>query len=118
MLKESIQEISLRGLSIAPPKMLIKRIKQSQTRHGGTCEERTYSSYLFLTSELEDGEWSAHALAALYPRERAPGTHWLGDLVGPTSGLETEARGKIHCLCRGAKTERPVVQLVVRHYTK
>jgi hypothetical protein len=29
------------------------------TRHGGTLGERRYSSYSFLTSALEGGEWSA-----------------------------------------------------------
>jgi hypothetical protein len=29
------------------------------------------------------------------PRERIPGTHWVGDWVGPRAGLDTEARDKI-----------------------
>jgi hypothetical protein len=34
--------------------------KQSSpaTRHGGTCEEKRYSSYSFLASALDEGEWS------------------------------------------------------------
>jgi hypothetical protein len=36
-----------------------------------------------------------HTLAALYPRERTPGTHCTGGWVGPSAGLDTEARGKI-----------------------
>jgi len=35
------------------------------------------------------------APAALYPRERTPGTHWIGGWVGPRAGPNTEARGKI-----------------------
>jgi hypothetical protein len=37
--------------------------------------------------------------------------------VGPRAGLDTEARGKILCPCRGSNPDRPVVQPVVRHYT-
>jgi hypothetical protein len=36
--------------------------------------------------------------------------------VGPRAGLDTEARGKILCPCRGSNPDRPVVQ-PVRHYT-
>jgi hypothetical protein len=35
-----------------------------------------------------------HAPAALYPRERTPGTHCTGGWVGPRAGLDTEATGK------------------------
>jgi hypothetical protein len=58
-----------------------------------------------------------HAPAALYPRERTPGTHCTGGWVGPRAGLDTEARGKIICTYRGSNLDRPVVQPVVRHYT-
>jgi hypothetical protein len=46
----------------------------------------------------------------------SPGTHWVGGWVGPTAGLNTEARGKILCHGRGSNTDLPVVQSVVRHY--
>jgi hypothetical protein len=36
--------------------------------------------------------------------------------VGLRAGLDTEARGKILCPCRGSNPDRPVVQSVVRHY--
>jgi hypothetical protein len=36
-----------------------------------------------------------HAPAALYFRERTPGTRCTGSWVGPIAGLATEARGKI-----------------------
>jgi hypothetical protein len=35
-----------------------------------------------------------HAPAALYPRERTPGTHCTEVWAGPRAGLGTEARGK------------------------
>jgi hypothetical protein len=34
------------------------------------------------------------------PREKPPGGHWTGGWVGPRAGIDTEARGKILCLCR------------------
>jgi hypothetical protein len=49
-----------------------------------------------------------HSPAALYPRERTPGTHWIGGWVGLCAGLDTEARGKILCLCRGLNPGRPI----------
>jgi hypothetical protein len=47
-----------------------------------------------------------HAPAALYPRGRTPGTHCTGGWVGPRAGLDTEARGKILCPCRGSNPGR------------
>jgi len=35
-----------------------------------------------------------HAPAALPPRERAPGTHWIGGLVGTRAGLDAVAKRK------------------------
>jgi hypothetical protein len=52
-----------------------------------------------------------------YPRGRTRGTHWTGAWVRPRAGLDTEARGKILCPCRGSNPDRTVVQPVVRHYT-
>jgi hypothetical protein len=37
-----------------------------------------YSSTHSLTSALDGGEWLASRLGCLTPRERAPGTHWIG----------------------------------------
>jgi hypothetical protein len=51
------------------------------------------------------------------PGERTPGTHCTEGWVGPRAGLDTAARGKFLCLCRGSNPDRPVVQPVVRHYT-
>jgi hypothetical protein len=51
------------------------------------------------------------------PGERTPGTHCTGGWAGPRAGLDTKARGKILCTCRGSNPDRPVVQSVVRHYT-
>jgi hypothetical protein len=43
-----------------------------------------------------------HAPAALYPQGKDPGTHWTGGWVGLRAGLDTEAKGKILCPCRGS----------------
>jgi len=50
--------------------------------------EWKYSFTDSLTSELDAGEWSASRSPRFNPRERAPGTHWIGDRVGPRAGLE------------------------------
>jgi hypothetical protein len=42
------------------------------------------------------------------PRGRTPSTHCTGGWVGPRAGLDTEARGKILCLCRESNPSRPV----------
>jgi hypothetical protein len=55
-----------------------------------------YSSYSFMTSALDWGEWSASRPGrALSPGERTPSTHRTGGSVGPRACLDTEARGKI-----------------------
>jgi hypothetical protein len=42
------------------------------TRHGGVLGERRYSSYSFLTSALEWGEWSASRPGRSLPRGKNP----------------------------------------------
>jgi hypothetical protein len=37
--------------------------------------------------------------AALYPRGKDTGTHWVGCWVGPKAGLDSQATGKIVCIC-------------------
>jgi hypothetical protein len=48
-----------------------------------------------------------HALAALYPGERTPGTHWTGGWVGPRAGLYAGAKRKSLCPCQGSNPDRP-----------
>jgi hypothetical protein len=47
------------------------------------------------------------------PRERTPGTHWTGGWVGPRAGLDTKAKRKILCPCRGSNTDRPARSLTL-----
>jgi hypothetical protein len=49
------------------------------------------------------------------PGERTPGTHCTRLWVGPRAGLDSEAKGKILCPCRGSNLDHPVVY--GRHYT-
>jgi hypothetical protein len=56
------------------------------TRHGGTWGEKRYSSYSFLTSALDGGEWSASRPGrALYPRGKDPRYPLDRRLGGPQS---------------------------------
>jgi hypothetical protein len=70
-----------------------------------------------MTSALDGVSGQRHASAALYLWGKDPGTQCTGGWVVPGAALDTEARGKICCLCRGSNLDRPVVQTVVRHYT-
>jgi hypothetical protein len=51
--------------------------------------------HTYLTSVLDGGEWSASRPGRFTPRERAPGLHWIGGLVGPRAGLETVSKREI-----------------------
>jgi hypothetical protein len=76
-------------------------VKMPRYRHAGHKGEE-YSSYSFLTSALQEGGWSAlRPGRALPPGEGNPCTHCTGGWVGPRTGLDTDARGKVLCLCRG-----------------
>jgi hypothetical protein len=41
---------------------------------------------------LDGGEWSASRLGRFTPKERAPGTHWIGGWVGPRAVLDAVVR--------------------------
>jgi hypothetical protein len=57
-------------------------------RHEGVLGEWRYRSTHSLTSALDGGEWSASRPAHFTPRERAPGTHWIGGWVCPRAVLD------------------------------
>jgi hypothetical protein len=62
-----------------------------------------------MTPALGRGDWSALRPGRAIPEERAPGTHCIGGWVGPRAGLDTAARGKTLCLCRGSNPGRLVL---------
>jgi hypothetical protein len=96
----------------------MKKVKQSHYTPWMRLGGEEYSSYSFSTSALDGGEWSASRPGRTFtPGERTPTTHWTGGWVGPRASLDTQARGKILCPCRGSNLDRPVVQPIVRHYT-
>jgi hypothetical protein len=49
----------------------------------------------FLTLALDEGEWSASRTGRFTPKEKAPGTHWIGLWVGLRARLEAVAMRKI-----------------------
>jgi hypothetical protein len=57
----------------------------SATRHGGACGERRYSSYPFLTSALDGGEWSASRPGRALPPGKEPRYPLDRRLGGPQS---------------------------------
>jgi hypothetical protein len=84
-------------------------------RHGGGRGERRYSSYSFLTSALEGGEWSASRPGRALPPGKGPPVPivqeagWAPEPVW-TQGLEEKSSASV-----GNRT--PIVQPVVRHKT-
>jgi hypothetical protein len=44
--------------------------------------------HAFLTLALAGGDWPASRPGRFTPRERAPGTHWIGGWVGPRASLD------------------------------
>jgi hypothetical protein len=53
----------------------------------------------------------------LYPRERAPGTHWIGGWVGSGAVLDAVVKRKIPSLCWESNPRTPTVQPVAQSYT-
>jgi hypothetical protein len=53
-----------------------------------------YSSTNSLTSALDRGVWSASRPGHFTPRERNPGTHWIGGWVGARAGLDALSKRK------------------------
>jgi hypothetical protein len=51
--------------------------------HEGVLGEWMYNSSHSLTSAVDGDEWSASLPGRFIPKERAPGTHWIGSWVGP-----------------------------------
>jgi hypothetical protein len=58
-----------------------------------------------------------HALAALPPKERAPGTHWIGGLVGPRAVLDAVVKKEIPSPRQESNPRTPIVQPAAQSYT-
>jgi hypothetical protein len=86
-------------------------------RHEGVLGEWRYSSMHSLTSALDGGEWSASRPGRFPPRDRAPGTHWIGGWVGPRAGLDAVSKRNVPTLCRESNPDHPIVQSIVSCYT-
>jgi hypothetical protein len=86
-------------------------------RHEGILWEWMYSSTHSFTSVLDGGEWSASRPGRFTPRERAPGTHWIGGWVGPRDILDAVVKRKIPSSCREWNPGTPIVQPVAQCYT-
>jgi hypothetical protein len=83
----------------------------------GVLGEQRYSSIHSLTSALAGGEWSAPRPSCFTPRERAPGTHWIGGWVGPRAILDAVVKRKIPSPHQELNPRTPIVQPVAQHYT-
>jgi hypothetical protein len=69
-----------------------------------------YTSTHSLTSALDGGEWSASRTGRFTPRERAPGTHWMGGWVCSEPFWKRWRREKFPALAGNRKNpDRPPV---------
>jgi hypothetical protein len=68
----------------------------------------------FLTSALDEGEWSTSCRGRFAPRERASNTHWIGDWVGSRAGLDTVVKRNSQPL---PGLEFPIIQPVTQRCT-
>jgi hypothetical protein len=76
-----------------------------------------YSSKHSLTSALDGSEWSASRPDRFTPRERAPGTHWIGGWLGLRAVLDAVVKRKIPSPRRESNPRTSIVQPVARRYT-
>jgi hypothetical protein len=82
------------------------QVKLSRYGHADAKGVRKCSSYSFLTSALDGGEWSTSCPGHTLTRGKDPP---LPIYNGYEAGWAwTEAKGKIFCLCQGSNHSRPV----------
>jgi hypothetical protein len=58
------------------------------------------------------GEWSASRPGHFTPRERDPGTHWIGDWVGTRDGLDVVVKRNIPSPLRESNSRTQIIQPV------
>jgi hypothetical protein len=80
--------------------------------HEGVLGEWRYRSAHSSTSALHRGKWSASRPGCFIPKERAPGTHWIGGWVGPRAVLDVVLKKKILSPHRESNPRTPRVQPV------
>jgi hypothetical protein len=71
------------------------KVKQSHHIQWRRRVGSRYSSYSFINSALDGGEWSGPGRSRFTLGEITLGTHRIGGWVDPRAGLHTEATGKI-----------------------
>jgi hypothetical protein len=79
--------------------------------------EWRYCSTHSLISAPDGGEWSASRTGHFTPRERAPGTPWIGGWVGPRAVLDTVVNRKTPGPHWESNSRTPIIQPVAQHYT-
>jgi hypothetical protein len=87
------------------------------SRHEGVLGEWRYSSTHSLTSALDGGEWSASRPGCFTPREKAPGTHWIGGWVGSRTVLDAVGKRRIPSPRQESNPRTPIVQPVGQRFT-
>jgi hypothetical protein len=109
-----ISEPSHRTWTLGPYSILLQIISKSTDIEIKVKLSR-YTPWMVLggrggvTSGIEGGERPASRPGCVYTRgEKSSVTHCTEGWVGLTAGLDTVARGKIMCLCRGLNPGRPV----------
>jgi hypothetical protein len=76
--------------------------------------EWRYSSTHSLTSALDGGEWSASRTGRFTPKERTPGTYWIGGWEGSRAVLDAVVKRKIPSLRRESNPRTPIIQPVAQ----
>jgi hypothetical protein len=76
-----------------------------------------YSSTHSFTSALEGVKWSVSRPGRFIPRERAPGTHWVGGWVVPRAVLDAAVKRKIPSPRWESNPRTPIIQPVAQRYT-
>jgi hypothetical protein len=94
----------------------LRKVKQSRYTPWWRLGERRCSSYSFLTSALDGGEWSASRPGRALPPGKGPPVPIVQEAGWAPEPVWTQVRGNILCPCRGSNLDRPIVQSVVRHY--
>jgi hypothetical protein len=74
-----------------------------------TYGEAEVSLHVPSVSVTYEGELTASRFSPFTPRQRCRGTHWIGDWVGPSVGLDAVEKSK-SCPCRESNPDSSVVK--------